>query len=97
MGSHVLDDLNGRIAGVVVDADDTRLSQIGVESTVLDMSNSDSDDAVILRPGGVTQEQLQEALGPDMTVSLDPALTLSSAKTKAETDQSTFVPKVDQK
>jgi len=50
---HVLDDLNGRIDFVI----DGGPARIGVESTVLDMSG---DAPRILRPGGVTREQLKE-------------------------------------
>jgi L-threonylcarbamoyladenylate synthase len=53
---HVLDDLDGRI-DLVLDGGPTR---IGVESTVLDLSN---DSPRILRPGGVTREALAEVLG----------------------------------
>ncbi len=48
---HVLDDLDGRI-DMVLDGGPTR---IGVESTVLDLT---SDIPRILRPGGITREQL---------------------------------------
>jgi L-threonylcarbamoyladenylate synthase len=53
---HVLEDLDGRIE-LVVDGGPT---PIGVESTVLDMTQ---DPPMILRPGGVTLEALQEILG----------------------------------
>lgn len=53
---HVLDDLNGRIDAVV----DGGPTGVGVESTVLDLTGS---IPVILRPGGVTREELQEFLG----------------------------------
>jgi L-threonylcarbamoyladenylate synthase len=55
---HVIQDMNGRV-DMIISADRSR---IGVESTVLDIS---SPIAVILRPGGVTLEQLQEVLGKD--------------------------------
>ncbi|MBO8137820.1 MAG: threonylcarbamoyl-AMP synthase [Desulfotomaculum sp.] len=61
---HVLDDLEGRIDGVL----DGGPANLGVESTVLDISGR---EPVILRPGGVTAEQLQQLIGP---VSYDPAL-----------------------
>lgn len=54
--SHVLADLEGRI-DVLVDGGETR---IGIESTVLDLSGP---RPTILRPGGVTREQLLEVLG----------------------------------
>ena len=49
---HVLDDLNGKIAGVL----DGGPTGVGVESTVIDCTES---IPVILRPGGVTKEQLE--------------------------------------
>ena len=50
---HVLDDLGGRIDFVL----DGGPARIGVESTVLDMTN---DPPRILRPGGVTREQIAD-------------------------------------
>ncbi len=55
--AHVLHDLQGRV-DVVLDGGPTTL---GVESTVLDLSTT---PARILRPGGVTREQLEALLGP---------------------------------
>lgn len=60
---HVLMDLDGRIAGVV----DAGSAGVGVESTVLDVT---VQPPMILRPGGITREQLQEVLGE---VVVDPA------------------------
>ena len=54
---HVLDDLDGRI-DAIVDAGPTRH---GVESTVLDPRE---DPPVIYRPGAITAEQIQQAIGP---------------------------------
>ena len=54
---HVAEDLSGRIAGIV----DGGATGVGLESTVLDMTG---DVPLILRPGGVTIEQLQEVSGP---------------------------------
>jgi len=54
--NHVLEDLNGRI-DVVLDAGPTN---IGVESTVLDMT---VDPPQILRPGGTPYEDLKKILG----------------------------------
>jgi len=54
---HVLRGLYGRIEGVL----DGGPSMVGVESTVLDMTGS---TPVILRPGGVTREQLEGIIGP---------------------------------
>ncbi len=53
---HVLADLSGRI-DLVLDAGATA---VGVESTVLDLTQS---PPVVLRPGGVTVEQLREVVG----------------------------------
>jgi L-threonylcarbamoyladenylate synthase len=53
---HVLADLNGRIAGII-DAGETG---IGVESTVLDCTEQ---VPTILRPGGVTKEELEQVIG----------------------------------
>ena len=58
MAEHVIQDMDGRV-DMIISADRSR---IGVESTVLDISSS---IAVVLRPGGVTFEQLQELLGKD--------------------------------
>jgi L-threonylcarbamoyladenylate synthase len=54
---HVLDDLDGSIA-LVLDAGPTL---IGVESTVLDVTCS---PPVVLRPGGISQEAIEAAIGP---------------------------------
>ncbi|PKM87354.1 MAG: threonylcarbamoyl-AMP synthase [Firmicutes bacterium HGW-Firmicutes-10] len=58
MAQHVIQDMDGRV-DMIISADRSR---IGVESTVLDIS---SPVAIILRPGGVTLEQLQKVLGKD--------------------------------
>ncbi|MGM0213427.1 L-threonylcarbamoyladenylate synthase [Enterococcus sp. AZ109] len=52
---HVYHDLKGKIAGILDDG----ATQIGVESTVLDLSGS---IPIILRPGAVTKKQLEEVL-----------------------------------
>jgi len=54
--AHVLEDLAGRIEAVV----DAGPCRVGVESTVLDLS---VEPPVILRPGGVTREELEGVLG----------------------------------
>lgn len=53
---HVMEDLGGKIE-LILDGGMTRL---GVESTVLDLTK---EVPTILRPGGVTREQLEEVLG----------------------------------
>ncbi|MTD38139.1 threonylcarbamoyl-AMP synthase [Erwinia sp. CPCC 100877] len=55
---HVFHDLHGKIAGIVDDGP----TQIGVESTVLDLT-ADDGIPVILRPGAVTQSALQVIVG----------------------------------
>ncbi|NRD77196.1 threonylcarbamoyl-AMP synthase [Bacillus sp. BRMEA1] len=70
---HVIDDLNGKIAGVV----DSGSTGVGVESTVLDCTE---EIPIILRPGGVTKEQLEKVIGE---VRLDQALSDETAKPKA--------------
>jgi L-threonylcarbamoyladenylate synthase len=53
---HVREDLDGRIE-MILDGGPT---PVGVESTVLDMT---TEPPMLLRPGGVTLEQLRECLG----------------------------------
>ncbi|MGB8182242.1 MAG: L-threonylcarbamoyladenylate synthase [Stellaceae bacterium] len=53
---HVLDELNGRIAAVL----DGGPCRVGIESTVIDLSEP---TPALLRPGGVTREQLEVVLG----------------------------------
>ena len=53
---HVLHDHDGRIAAVV----DGGPCRVGVESTIVDLTE---DRPRLLRPGGVTPEQLREVLG----------------------------------
>ncbi|NLC62651.1 MAG: threonylcarbamoyl-AMP synthase, partial [Thermoanaerobacterales bacterium] len=53
----VIEDLSGRV-DLIFDVGKTLL---GVESTVLDLTEG---VPVILRPGGITREQLEEVLGP---------------------------------
>ncbi len=55
--AHVLQDLDGRIP-LILDGGPT---EIGVESTVLDLTGP---TPVLLRPGGVTLEALQAVVGP---------------------------------
>jgi len=69
--AHVYTDLNHRIAGIL----DGGSTGVGVESTVLDIT---SEPPVILRPGGITLEQLRQAIGD---VQLDPAFRADAAET----------------
>jgi L-threonylcarbamoyladenylate synthase len=70
---HVMDDLNGKIVGVL----DGGSTGVGVESTVLDCTE---EIPVLLRPGGVTKEQLENVVGE---VRLDGALVDEASKPKA--------------
>jgi L-threonylcarbamoyladenylate synthase len=55
--AHVMAGLGGRIAAVL----DGGACAVGLESTVLDLS---AGGAVLLRPGGVTAEAIEAAIGP---------------------------------
>ena len=63
-GEHVCAEMNGRVSGIVVGGD----CNFGLESTVIDMT---MDIPMILRPGSVTKEQLEEEIGQ---VLIDPSL-----------------------
>lgn len=54
---HVFHDLNGKITGIIDDG----ATRIGVESTVLDLSDP-SAPPMILRPGAITKEQLEAVI-----------------------------------
>lgn len=54
--SHAFCDMNGKVSGIIKGED----SEVGVESTVLDMT---SEVPTILRPGGVSREELRAVLG----------------------------------
>lgn len=58
--NHVKEDLAGKIAGIL----DGGSTGVGVESTVLDCTK---DLPVILRPGGITSEQIADVLNIDFT------------------------------
>ncbi|AXP01146.1 MULTISPECIES: L-threonylcarbamoyladenylate synthase [Bacillus cereus group] len=73
LASHVYEDLNKKIAGIV----DGGATGVGVESTVIDCTSA---VPTILRPGGITKEQLEAVIG---TVSLDPALKDEKEKPKS--------------
>lgn len=61
---HVIEDLMGRVDAIVCGG----YTKVGVESTVLDIT---SNPPMILRPGGVTKEEIEEVIGQ---VSIDPSL-----------------------
>lgn len=63
--ARVLEDMQGRIAAVLDGGD----SEVGVESTVVDMCQTPPR---LLRPGGVTPAMLEEVIGP---IEIDPAVT----------------------
>lgn len=54
---HVKRDLDGKIAGII----DGGQTGVGLESTVLDLT--DPKNPMILRPGGVSQEELEKVIG----------------------------------
>lgn len=60
---HVIEDLNGKIAGIV----DGGSTGVGVESTVIDCSQ---DIPIILRPGSITPEMIAEVI---LNVDIDPS------------------------
>ncbi len=69
LAKHVAEDLSGKI-DIIIDGGSTN---IGLESTVLDVA---SGQPTILRPGGITLEQLQQLLGTvgsDLELSPEPA------------------------
>lgn len=71
---HVMEDLGGRI-DMIIDGGPT---DIGIESTILDMSEK---IPVILRPGQVTASQLREIVGE---VAIDPAVEAKSHPARAK-------------
>ncbi|MUK89640.1 threonylcarbamoyl-AMP synthase [Ornithinibacillus sp. L9] len=70
---HVWEDLQGKIAGLV----DGGATGVGVESTVIDCTQ---EMPIILRPGGITKEQLEDVVD---RVMVDPALANDQEKPKA--------------
>lgn len=70
---HVFEDLQGKIAGIL----DGGATGVGVESTVIDCTEA---IPTILRPGGITVEQLQAVVGD---VNVDPALVSATERPKA--------------
>lgn len=73
---HVYHDLKGKIAGILEDG----ATAIGVESTVLDLSDP-TKAPLILRPGAVTKEDLEKEL--QTTIDVDKHLVKESETPKA--------------
>ncbi|MBO8156619.1 MAG: threonylcarbamoyl-AMP synthase [Bacillaceae bacterium] len=71
--AHVLEDLSGRIYGVL----DGGTTGVGVESTVVECTG---EVPVILRPGGVSREELEQIVP---AVNIDPALNNKREKPKS--------------
>lgn len=59
---HVYHDLHGKIEGILDDGS----TKIGVESTVLDISDPEQAP-MILRPGAITKEQIKQDLGIEVS------------------------------
>lgn len=73
--THVITDLDGKIDAVLMGED----CNVGVESTVITLTG---EHPVLLRPGGITLEQLREVL-PDITVNKAVLSELSAGETAA--------------
>ena len=71
---HVYEEMNGRVNGIVLGGD----SDFGLESTVLDLTG---DTPMILRPGSITKEDLEEVIGE---VTIDPSLEKKEDNKKAK-------------
>ena len=84
----VIADLDGRIDAIIQGED----CRVGIESTVLDLSG---DEPMILRPGIITAESLEAALGRE--VKYDPSLTEAAKHVEADpadgVSESDFRPK----
>jgi len=63
-GEHVAEQMDGRVDGIILGGD----CKVGVESTVIDLRG---DVPVILRPGGLSSEELEAVVG---RVETDPAI-----------------------
>ncbi|MCT2538298.1 L-threonylcarbamoyladenylate synthase [Aquibacillus koreensis] len=70
---HVRHDLDGKVAGIL----DGGTTGVGLESTVIDCT---AKIPIVLRPGGITIEQLQQVVGDVM---VDPALIQAKDQPKA--------------
>lgn len=70
---HVYNDLNGKVAGIV----DGGETGVGVESTVIDCT---TEVPVILRPGGITKEDMELVVG---SVEMDSQVSVAVEKPKS--------------
>lgn len=64
-GEYIVEEMKGRVDAIILHRD----SEIGLESTVIDMTK---EQPLILRPGKITQKEIEEVLG--VSVRMDPAL-----------------------
>lgn len=71
--SHVMEDLNGRIAMVL----DGGMVGIGIESTIIDLTEK---IPMVLRPGYITPEMLSQVLGEEVII--DPGIIAADDTTK---------------
>ncbi len=71
---HVYEEMNNRVDGIILGGD----CHFGLESTVLDLTD---DIPVILRPGSITKEDLENIVG---NVKIDPALEKKEDNIKAK-------------
>jgi L-threonylcarbamoyladenylate synthase len=72
MAAHVADDFDDTILALVLDGGPCR---VGLESTVLDLSNR---QPMLLRPGGTTVAEVEAIIGPVMVSDDDPKLPVRS-------------------
>lgn len=73
-GNHVKEEMDGRVSGIVLGGN----CDFGLESTVLDLTG---EVPMILRPGSITKEDLEEVLGE---VLVDPSLLKKEDNKKAK-------------
>lgn len=73
-GNHVKEEMDGRVSGIVLGGN----CDFGLESTVLDLTG---EVPMILRPGSITKEELEEVLGE---VLVDPSLLKKEDNKKAK-------------
>lgn len=64
---HVLESLDGKIDAVV----DGGRSRIGIESTVISFHTANSGRPILLRPGGISREDIETLIGPIDVVNTD--------------------------